>query len=140
MSPQVALCEVGWRESNWGGFVAPGSHGARRDGSCCAGLALCKPGPSHAGPSPRQLVPEALAPVPRRTGPGPAPHRSRSRAAPVPVRAGTESASADPGPPRPGPRHILISTRPGLVREIAAQPASTSLNPRDRRVTREHVT
>ena len=34
-------------------------------------VALCKPGPSHAGPSPRQLVPEALAPVPRRTGPGP---------------------------------------------------------------------
>ena len=106
MSPQVALCEVGWRKSNWGG-------------SCCAGLALRKPVPAHASWS-------------RKPWP-------RSRAAPVPVRASTESASADPGPPRPGPRHILISTRPGLVREITAQPASTSLNPRDRRVTREHV-
>ena len=102
MSPQIALCEVGSRESSAGGF--------RR-----AGLALRKLAPGAPGGRG-----EARG-VRRHADLGPA----RARLGPPPPGVGL----AAPGPSR---ARLRLPSHPGWPR---SRPG-----PRDRRVTREHVT
>ena len=130
MSPRLALCEAGWRESSRGGF--------RR-----AGLARCEAGwtvsrwarITQARPGPGPVIPLSgpgitqARPGPRRSGAGVRLRRSGSRGgrrartqdvlAPARGRSGCRARHRGPDPdPRPG------SSRPG---------------PRDRHLTREHV-
>ena len=130
MSPRLALCEAGWRESSRGGF--------RR-----AGLARCEAGwtvsrwarITQACPGPGPVIPLSgpgitqARPGPRRSGAGVRLRRSGSRGgrrartqdvlAPARGRSGCRARHRGPDPdPRPG------SSRPG---------------PRARHLTREHV-
>ena len=130
MSPRLALCEAGWRESSRGGFRRAGL--ARCEAgwtvSRWARIAQARPGPGPVIPLSGPGITQAR-PGPRRSGAGVRLRRSGSRGgrrartqdvlAPARGRSGCRARHRGPDPdPRPG------SSRPG---------------PRDRRVTREHV-
>ena len=131
MSPRLALCEAGWRESSRGGF--------RR-----AGLARCKAGwtvsrwarIAQARPGPGPVIPLSgpgitqARPGPRRSGAGVRLRRSGSRGgrrartqdvvAPARGRSGCRARHRGPDPdPRPG------SSRPGPRDSDHCPPART---------------
>ena len=105
--------------------VSPGSHGARRGGSCCAGLALCKPGPVRAGAASRQPPSGSREPA----GPG---ARGRSTSMSTCLRS-------------PGRRGRALHVRlwcasgPGPLRIRSWTPLRLGPGPRARHLTREHV-
>ena len=130
MSPRLALCEAGWRESSRGGFRRAGL--ARCEAgwtvSRWARIAQARPGPGPVIPLSGPGITQAR-PGPRRSGAGVRLRRSGSRGgrrartqdvlAPARGRSGCRARHRGPDPdPRPG------SSRPG---------------PRDRHLTREHV-
>ena len=130
MSPRLALCEAGWRESSRGGFRR--AELARCEAgwtvSRWARIAQARPGPGPVIPLSGPGITQ-VRPGPRRSGAGVRLRRSGSRGgrrartqdvlAPARGRSGCRARHRGPDPdPRPG------SSRPG---------------PRDRHLTREHV-
>ena len=130
MSPRLALCEAGWRESSRGGFRRVGL--ARCEAgwtvSRWARITQARPGPGPVIPLSGPGITQAR-PGPRRSGAGVRLRRSGSRGgrrartqdvlAPARGRSGCRARHRGPDPdPRPG------SSRPG---------------PRARHLTREHV-
>ena len=115
MSPQVALCEVSWRESSAAGFRRAGL--ARREAGWIvlrwaritqAGLSACRPRPAPGSVRAAPGIGREPARGRRRPGPGPAPSR--------PAPAGSARSSLNP-------RERLLEVRArGLSDDLGGYP------------------
>ena len=128
MSPRLALCEAGWRESSRGGF--------RR-----AGLARCEAGwtasrwarIAQARPGPGPVIPLS--------GPG----ITQARPGPDPVQelVSAEDEHPGPGPPRPDLRRLGAGRADpgvgGVFRVVGSSPSSSSPPPSSRGFSRTRL-